>query len=39
MTQLKSPDIWKGVEHFGRDDVIQRVIHMLTLKCAHGHLG
>ena len=29
MTQPKSPDIWKGVEHSGRDDVIQCVIHMV----------
>jgi len=34
----KSHDAWKDIEHSGRDDVIQHVIHMLTLRHTHGHL-
>jgi len=35
----KSHDIWKDVEYSERDDVIQYVIYMLTLRHIHGHLG
>ena len=31
----KSHDIWKGVEYFGREDIIQCVIYTLTLRCTH----
>jgi len=29
----------KDVEYSERDDIIQCVIHMLTLRYIHGHLG
>ena len=35
----KSHDTWKNIEHSERDDIIQYVIHMLTLRRIHGHLG
>ena len=35
----KSRDIWKNIEYSGRDDVIQCVIYMLTLRYIHSHLG
>jgi len=35
----KSHDTWKDIEHSRRDNVIQCVVHMLTLRCTHGHLG
>ena len=31
--------LWKNIEHSGRNDVIQHVIHMLTLRHTHGYLG
>ena len=35
----KSWDAWKDIEYSGRNDIIQCVIHMLTLRYIHGHLG
>jgi len=35
----KSHDAWKDVKHSGRDDIIQCMIYILTLRCIHGHLG
>ena len=35
----KSHNTWKKVEGSRRNDVIQHVKHMLTLRCTHGHLG
>ena len=35
----KSHDTRKEVEYSERNNVIQYVTYMLTLRCIHGHLG
>ena len=37
--QVTSDNTWKDIEYSGRDNVIQYVIHMLTLRHTHGCLG
>ena len=36
---VTSDDTWKDEELSRRDDIIQHVRHMLTLRYTYGHLG
>ena len=35
----KSHDSWKDIEGSEKDEIIQQIQHMLTLRLIHGYLG